>query len=411
MASQGSIRMDDEVYVLGPAASRVANVAGVIGVIGCVVAIAAGFLQGDWAIFFRSYLLNYAYVLSLALGALCFVMIQHVTRAGWSVSVRRLAEFMAATLPLMGVLFLPMLIPVLGGMEGVYKWADAQTVAKDELLQHKAPYLNAPFFVIRCLLYFGIWIGLARVMLRQSAAQDTDGDVSHTFRLERWSAPGLLLYAFSVTFFAIDALMSLNPHWFSTIWGVYYFSGALVGFFALLALLVIILQGSGKLVRVVTVEHYHDIGKLAFGFVVFWAYIAFSQYMLIWYANIPEETAWYLPRQDNSWWLAVSLVLLCGHFFAPFLAIMSRWPKRRKSTLAVAAIWLLVMHWLDLYYITIPRPYGYPQPESPLYVSDLALLVGLGGLFVFAMVRPMAQYKLLPVRDPRLHESLAFENI
>ncbi len=390
---------------LGPAAAGA-------GVVGLAVGVLFGARDG-WDVFFRSYLLNYTFVLSLALGALFFVLLQHITKAGWSVALRRLAELIAATLPLLAVLFLPLLIPVLRGMAGVYEWADPQAAGQDRtgLLAHKQPYLNVPFFIARCVIYFGVWVLLARYFLRQSVAQDATGDHRHTLAMQWWSAPSLLLYGLTVTFFAIDALMSLNPHWFSTIWGVYFFSGCLVGFFAFLALVVCGVQRGGRLARSITVEHYHDLGKLAFAFVVFWAYIAFSQYMLIWYANIPEETVWYRPRQDDRWWVGVSLLLLVGHFVAPFLALLSRWPKRRKGTLAVAGVWLLAMHWLDLYYIVIPRPAGHDHAAAPLHVSDVALFVGLGGLFLAGLLRLLTRYPLIPERDPRLADSLAFENV
>ena len=316
--------------------------------------------------FFRSYLLSYVFVLSLALGALFFVILQHLVRAGWSVSIRRLAELVAATLPVLAILFLPLLIPVVTGMEGVWEWSNRHAVEHDTtgLLAHKAAYLNVPFFIVRCAVCFAVWILLARYFVKRSIEQDTSGDVNLTLRMQWWSAPAMLLYGLTVTVFSIDMLMSLNPHWFSTIWGVYFFSGAVVGFFALLALLVVAVQRAGRLTRSITIEHYHDIGKLAFAFVVFWAYIAFSQYMLIWYANIPEETLWYQVRQGDDWWLGVSLLLLCGHFVAPFLALISRWPKRRRAPLVVAAVWLLLMHWLDLYYLIAPRAHVHAEHSA-----------------------------------------------
>lgn len=403
------VDISKEVRHIRTAAPRIALLAGVIGVAGvAAAAVAAG---GAWDVFFRSYLLNFAFCLSLALGALFFVLLQHLVRAGWSVSLRRLAELTAGTLPVLTILFLPLLIPTLTGMAGVWEWTNAAVMQQDELLRGKQAYLNVPFFIVRCAIYFAVWTLLARYFFRQSVAQDASGDPRLTLRMQWWSAPGMLLYGLTVTFFAVDALMSLNPHWFSTIFGVYFFSASLVGFFALLAVFVYLIQRAGVLTHAITVEHYHDVGKLAFGFVVFWAYIAFSQYMLIWYANIPEETVWYRPRQGDSWWQGVSLLLLFGHFVAPFLALISRYPKRRKGTLALAGAWLLAMHWLDLYYLVIPRAASHATHAAPLHISDAALLVGLGGLFVWALVRPLARVSLLAERDPRLHEALSFENV
>jgi hypothetical protein len=367
--------------------------------------------RAGWGVFLRSYLLNYCFVLSLALGALFFVMLQHLTRAGWSVSVRRLAELVAGTMPLLAVLFLPLLVPLVAGGPSVWPWARPGAVAQDAsgLLQHKQPYLNVDFFIVRCAVYFAVWIGLARFFLRDSLAQDATGDPGLTRRMQWWSAPGMVLYGLTVTFFAIDALMSLRPHWYSTIFGVYFFSGCVVGFFALLVLLMYGVQRAGRLAQSITTEHYHDVGKLAFGFVVFWAYIAFSQYLLIWYANLPEETAWYRPRQGDAWWTGVSLLLLFGHFVAPFGALLSSWPKRRKGVLAVVAVWLLIMHWLDMYYLVGPRPSGAGFAGAPLPVTDIALLVGLGGLLVWGILRLMSRHALLAERDPRLDEALRSE--
>jgi len=404
----GTIREERQ---LGSGATRLAAGAGIVGVIGLAAGALFGYQAHDWGVFFRSYLLNYCFVLTLALGALFFVMLQHLTRAGWSVAVRRLAELVTGTLPVLAVLFIPLVVPALLGLADVYPWANAERVAHDELLQHKRPFLNPPFWLVRCAGYFVIWTLLARFFFRTSQAQDTSGDVGLTERMQWWSAPGMLLYGVTVTFFSVDVLMSLNPTWYSTIWGVYFFSGSLVGFFSLLAIMRYCVQRSGRLTRAITTEHYHDLGKLVFAFVVFWAYIAFSQYMLIWYANIPEETAWFHPRQGDTWWRGVSLLLLGGHFVAPFLALISRYLKRRPLALVLAAVWLLAMHWLDLYYIVTPRPQGTPQPASPLHASDLALLVGMTGIFTWALVRPMARVTLIPQRDPRLPESLAFENV
>ncbi len=385
---------------------------GLIGVAGLAAGVFFG-MQAGWNIFFRSYLLNFTYVLTLALGALFFVMLQHLTRAGWSVSLRRIAEMIALTIPFLAILFVPMIFPVITGMADVYKWADPAVLANDPLLRHKITWLNPPFWIIRIAAYFVIWSVLAIWLYRTSVRQDESGDPQLTIRMDKWSTLGMLLFALSLTFFAVDALMSLNPHWFSTIWGVYIFSGSAVAFFSLMALILFFLQGAGRLTHVITAEHFHDVGKLAFGFVVFWAYIAFSQYMLIWYANMPEETAWFAPRQGDSWWINVSLLLLFGHFLAPFLALLSRVPKRRKAMLVVAAVWLLLMHWLDLYYIVIPRPHGLETAKNlpPLHASDIALFFGLLGLFLAAVTWNMKQASLIPQRDPRLHESLAFENI
>jgi len=378
----------------------------IAGIGGSALAVAFGAGQGDrMRYFFHAYLTAYCFVLSIALGGLFFVAVQHATRAGWSVTVRRLAELLAAPMPWLAVMFLPLLIPVLSGGHTLYEWTDLKLVAADELLRGKYPYLNPGFFTVRAVVYFAVWIFLARFFLRHSLEQDATSDPQPTLRMERLSPVALILFAFTVTFASFDWLMSLAPHWYSTIYGVYYFSGAVVAILSCLILAAALLQATGRLRESITIEHYHDLGKLLFAFVVFWGYIAFSQYMLIWYANIPEETAWYLPRQTGSW-RTVSLVLLFGALLIPFLGLISRGPKRRKPMLAFWAAWLLVAHWLDVYYLVMPSLHA---EHLPLGLLDVSLTIGLSGFYLAAVARAARGRSLVPVGDPRLGESLAFE--
>jgi hypothetical protein len=224
--------------------------------------------------------------------------------------------------------------------------------------------------------------------------------------MQRLAAPATFIFAVTLTFAAFDFGMSLEPEWFSTMFGVYFFAGSVVGFFALLPLSTFLLQKMGWLSRTVTVEHYHDMGKLVFAFIVFWTYIAFSQYMLIWYGNLPEETFWFLRRQTGEW-TQLSLLLLFGHFAVPFFGLISRSPKRRKAVLAIASIWVLFMHFVDMYYVVMPHT---SAERIPLSIVDVACFLGIGGIFVAAAAHRLARLSLIPVKDPRLQESLAFEN-
>lgn len=375
----------------------------VVGVIALLAAVGvAAVTDHGWHRLSESYLVAFAFFLTIALGALFFVLLQFVTRAGWSVVVRRIAEALALNLLPLALLFVPLLF----GLHHLYHWTHADAVASDPILQHKAGYLNTTFFIIRWAVYFVIWAWLARTFWKRSVSQDSSSEPQVTRFLEKLSAPGLLLFALTVNFAAFDLLMSLDPHWFSTIFGVYIFAGGVVGFFALLPLLTMHLQYWGRLERTITIEHYHDIGKLLFAFVVFWAYIAFSQFMLIWYGNLPEETHWYLVRQTDDWvWW--SLLLLFGHFFIPFLALLPRFFKRRRGGLLVPGLWLLFMHWVDMYYLVMPV---FSPGEVPLHVLDLLTMVGLGGLFLGLTALWLKKVSLVPEGDPRLAESLAFEN-
>lgn len=392
-------RLDD----LGPGLRGLALGAGVIGL---GLAVVMTLIASSWQQFLASYLVNFCYFLSLALGALFFVLIQHATRAGWSVVVRRVAEAVMMTLPLLALLS----IPILAGLGKLYPWVNPDPANEEfaHLMHKKEPYLNLPFFLVRVALYFVIWGGFAAFFYRRSVQQDASGDPRLTSRMQSVSYPALVLYAFTVTFAAFDFLKSLSPQFFSTIFGVYYFSGSVVSSCSLLAVLFYLLQKRGKLTRVVTTEHFHDLGKLMFAFTVFWAYIAFSQYMLIWYANIPEETFWYLNRQTGGW-TRVSLALLFGHFVVPFLLLISRIPKRNKWPLFWVGIWILIIHWVDIFWLARPQG-GVAGAQVPLHLLDGLCFLGLGGFFVAAIVHHLTRHSLLPERDPYLPESLKFEN-
>lgn len=393
----------DQISLGEPLASR-SGMLWSAGALALATAAAFGWLRADgmrW--FLHSWLLNITFYLSLSLGALFLVALLHLTRAGWGVAVRRLAEVMGANFVVLAVLF----APVLMGIGVLYEWADPQAVENDPLLSHKAPYLNVPFFVLRAIVFLGCWWFVGRCLLSRSAEQDASGDPSLTLRLERASAPALVLLAVTVTFAAFDWIMALEARWYSTIFGVYYFSGALVGVLAVLPLAALGLQAAGRLRGVITAEHYHDLGKLLFAFVVFWGYIAFSQYMLIWYGNIPEETQWYRRRLSGGW-ENLALVLLAGHLILPFFGLLSRYAKRRTKVLAFWSAWLVAMHWLDLYWLIMPAVND-PLSFSGLLV-DVLLAVGMGAWYLASAARIAASCCLVPRRDPRLVESLVFEN-
>lgn len=412
-----------------------------VGVAGLLATAWIGWNRADPAQFAKIYLVNFMFVLALCLGSLQFTLIQHLVRAGWSVVVRRVAESIAANLTWIWILFLPVAWlyfskPHFGdhgpsGLGLVWPWADMEWMrshdaAEAAIVDKKAAYLNPNFFMIRTVAYFLIWGGTAAWLLRTSRTQDATGSAALTQRMGKWAGPLIILYGLSITFAAFDWMMSLSPTWFSTMFGVYFFCCVSTAGFSFLAFVVLRMQHMGYLRNVVTPEHYQDLGKLIFAFgVVFWAYIAYSQYMLIWYANIPEETTFFLARQVGGWtWL--SAILLVGHFMIPFVLLISRWIKRWRLTLALGAVWMAAFAWLDLWYLIMP-----PVPTKlATYDSYSAfaeanagastglfdplpytMLVGMMGLLVWSTASRLSRGAVLCRRDPRLPESLRFENI
>ena len=368
-----------------------------LGALGCAILGAANPKQ-----FFFSWLVSFLFFLSLALGALFFVLIQYASQGGWGIVVRRIGETTFATLPVMAALFLPLLL----GLRDLYSWSIPGAAEHDALLHWKEPFLNVPFFLIRAAIYFGCWSVIALFYYRLSRGQDGTGDPAVSARLRRLAGPAIIVLALTQTFASFDWIMSLTPHWYSTMFGVYFFAGSFVGFIALLSVVAAATRRAGLLDTVVSAEHLHDLGKFLFAFTAFWAYIAFSQFFLVWYANLPEETIWFKARLEGSW-KAVSILLMAGHFGAPFLFLMGRAVKRRESTLVLGGVWLLAMHFVDLYWQVMPTLHADGVRPSAL---DVAAFLAVGGCFVAAASWLMRRQALVPLRDPRLAESLAFEN-
>ena len=371
--------------------------AAALGVVGCAI-----LGMGNPRQFFFSWLVSFLFFLTLALGALFFVLIQYASQGGWGIVVRRIGETTFAALPVMAVLFLPLLL----GLRDVYAWSVPGAAEHDALLRWKAPFLNVPFFLVRAVVYFAAWSAMAFFYYRGSRGQDTTGDVAVSARLRRFAGPAIIVLALTQTFASIDWIMSLTPHWYSTMFGVYFFAGSFVGFIALLSVVAPAMRRAGLLEAIISPEHLHDIGKFLFAFTAFWGYIAFSQFFLMWYGNLPEETIWYKARMAGSW-LPVSLLLMAGHFAAPFFFLMGRTVKRNGVTLAVGGAWLLAMHYVDLYWQVMPTLH--PEGLRPS-VLDVAAFLAVGGCFVAATGWLMRRQALVPLRDPRLAESLAFEN-
>jgi len=346
--------------------------------------------------FYFAYLTAWMFALSLVLGMLFFVMLQHVTDAGWSVVVRRPAEQFLSAIPLLAILSIPL---ILGAVRGeLFEWTH---VPAPHGLHEKAAYLNLPFFFARQVLYFVIFFTLARIMRGKSLKQDVTGDESLSWSMRRFSAPGFVVYALAFTFLCFDWIMSLQYEWFSTIFGVYVWSGSAVAALAMLSI-VVVQMSRRSLKDKVSRSTIHDLGKLLFAFAVFWSYIAFSQFFLIWYANIPEETSFFIARWMGPWKI-LSILLVLIRFVLPFVILMSAITKRHPRVLVGMSLVLIFGHYLDLYWLIMPN--AQKDAIGKTMWIDAACLLGVGGLVLLKAIRAINGASAYPLRDPRLHEA------
>jgi hypothetical protein len=392
-------------------AKRVIVPSAALALVGLVVWAVALVGHPEEALF--AYLAAFVFAVTVVLGVLCLVMITHAAGAQWFVVIRRLAEGVAGTLPLFALLILP----VLFGVGRLYPWVPplAGLSAKArEVIHAKDAYLNVPFFVVRAGIYLAVWSALAILLRRWSFHQD-EGRAAPRERAVLVSGLGLMVFAFTVHFAAVDWLMSLSPEWVSTVFGVYVFIGGMVGGVALLVLLTRAAERGGALAGRVSSAHYHALGRLQLVFVIFWAYIAYAQGFLVWIADEPAEAKWYLARWDGGWrWMLWALIV--GHFFLPFLALLSRRLKRSPSSLAGVAVWLLALHYVDVLWLVLPAlaagSLGGP-PAGPtweyLWIDLAALAWMVGAVLAFGAWR-LAGRPLVPRRDPRLARSMEYQS-
>lgn len=379
-------------FVVSQSAKTLFAVLTFIGVVTLAIALAT-----DKSRAWHSYLTSYFYFTSLALGGLFFTAIQFVSNAGWSVNVRRFSESLTAYLPFAAVTTAILFF----GAKDLYIWLNADVVSHDELLTSKAPYLNLGFFLVRVVAFFAIWTIYRNFIVGNSLKQDQDGNESWTQKNLTLAVSFLVLFALSYSLFSVDMLMSLQPHWFSTIFGVYCFAGLFQSSLAFTILLVLYCMKKDLLKGIVTMDHIHDLAKFLKAFTVFWAYIAFSQFMLIWYANLPEETIFYINRSQGGWiYLSVGLIIF--KFAVPFLALLPRWAKRTPAHLASVCVLVLVMQYVDFYWLVYPN-----FSNEKVYFSwqEVGIFLGFLGLFLMAVTRFLSTNSITPIKDPRRHES------
>lgn len=371
---------------------RFALIAAVVGIV--VSALGA---MTDIEQFSRSYLVSWIYWLSVAMGSLAILMLHHMTRGGWGLMIRRILEASTRTLPVIAVLFIPIALR----MSDIFSWVRPEA-AQDPLIQAKVWFLNQSFFLVRAVAYFVIWAILAFALNRLSQRQDTTGDIAIFRRMQSWAGPGIVILALTGSLAAIDWLMSLDPHWYSSLFPIYFMGGQIVAAMAFTIVLVRYLSHRDPMKSVYTKQHFHDYGNIQMAFVLLWSYFALSQFLIIWSGNLAEETVWYLERQQGPWkW--VSLALATFHFAVPFFFLLSRRIKRDIDLLVRIAALLLVMRWIDLYWLAAPAmSHGHFSPHW----LDVGTFLAVGGIWIAIFVQQLKKRPLLPIQDPYLEEAL-----
>ena len=394
-----------------PALAQLQQRALIVGLVGLAAGVIGAFMNADQ--FFRSWLIGFLFCLGLALGSLGLLMVQHLSGGQWGLVSRRVFEAATRTLPLVTLFF----IPILFGMRPLFLWARPEAVEADRILQMKAMYLNVPFFIGRAVVYFALWLLGMFLLNKWSDAQDR-GEAAVTVpemaRFREVSAPGLLFLVLTVTFASIDWVMSLDPHWFSTIFGLLTVVGQGLSALAFTIAVLALIARTGALAGCLTPRHFHDLGKLMLAFVMLWAYLSFSQFLIIWSGNLPEEIPWYVERIRGGWGV-VAVLLVLGHFALPFLLLLSRDLKRHSGMLAKVAIFVILMRLVDLIWLVAPT-FSHASAdqgsrfELMLHWMDVVIPVGLAGLWVFLFARLLRSRPLLPTNDPYFKEIFAHES-
>ncbi|MDQ1707960.1 MAG: hypothetical protein QOJ88_1171 [Pyrinomonadaceae bacterium] len=347
--------------------------------------------------FFHSYLFAFSFWAGISIGSLALLMLQHLTGGGWGLVIRRVLEASTRTLPLILILF----VPVVLGTYRIYSWTHEEVLAEHPVLREKAKYLNVPFFTVRAAIYFAIWLALAFFLNRWSWQQDRTADRKLVKRMRVLSGPGMVLLIFTVTFASIDWFMSLDPEWSSTIYGFLFVAAWALSALAFTVAALAALAKEEPMHNVVAQLHFHDLGKLLLALVMLWAYFAFSQFLIIWSGNLPEEIRWYIPRIHGTWG-AIALGVVVLHFAFPFLFLLSRSFKRNAGKLVIVAVLILVMRLIDLFWMIAPN---FTHEYFRVSWMDLVAPVAFGGLWLSLFARELQQRALIPINDP-LYETV-----
>jgi hypothetical protein len=397
-----------------PALARLQQRGLIVGIIGLAAGLVGLFGNPDQ--FFRSWLIGFLFVLGLTLGSLALLMLQHLSGGKWGLVSRRVFEAASRTLPLVALAF----VPILFGLRPVFLWARDEAVQADPILLQKAPYLNVEFFVVRAVIYFAFWLVVMFLLNKWSASQDR-GEAAVTpedaVRFRTVSAPGLLFLVLTVSLASVDWIMSVDPHWYSTIFGLLTVVGQGLSALALAIAVLSLVAPSGVLDGVLEPGHFHDLGKLLLAFVMLWAYLSFSQFLIIWSGNLPEEIPWYIARIRGGWG-AIALLLVIGHFALPFALLLSRDLKRHSGLLAKVALFVIAMRLVDLIWLVAPTfaahgavaGEGHPGFVFPIHWMDIVIPIGLGGIWLFLFAQQLRSRSLLPLNDPYFREAFAHES-
>jgi hypothetical protein len=375
---------------------RIQRRAFIVGIAALVLAALDGIRAPEQ--FFRSYLLAFVFWLGFPLGCAAFLMVHHLTGGFWGLPIRRPLEAGTRTLPLLTALALPLLL----GLGRLYSWSHPDLVAADAVLKSKQLYLNLPFFLIRNVIYFAVWWALMRGLNRWSDQQDRTGDSRLALRLESMSGPGLVLYGLTVTFFTIDWIMSLEPHWFSTIFGLIFMVLQVLSALALAIFVAGLLSQYEPVATVISSDRFNDLGNLVLTFVMLWAYLSFSQFLIIWAGNLINEIPWYVIRAEGGWAI-VALVLIFLSFAIPFYLLLMRPIKRRVETLSTLCGALILINFVDVYWMVVP---AFEKAGPRFYLLDFLLPVGIGGIWVASFVAQLKSRPLVPLHDPRFEGAL-----
>ncbi len=367
-----------------------------VGIAGTVFSV-VGFFSGPFQ-FYRSYLWSFLFVLALTLGPMSWLLLQYLTGGAWGMVIRRPCEAALRTMPLVAFMFVPIVI----GIPNLYEWSHAANVAASPLLQHKHPYLNVPFFLIRAAIYFGGWLLIAWHYNRVSVREDTEGHDAVHGSMSAPAGPSLIFWAFTTTFMSIDWIMSVNPEWFSTMFGLLFIAGQGLTGMAFLITVMVFLSTRRPMSDVLTPRHLHDLGKFLLAMVMVWAYFSFSQFLIIWAGNLPEEIPWYMVRINNGWGF-VALLLVAGHFALPFALLLSRDLKRNFKLLASIAVFILCMRLVDLYWVVTPM---FRKTGFGMSWMDITIPMGLIGLWLSYFLWHLEKRPLMPANNPHLEEAL-----